>query len=152
MLICLPRLECLSAPCIFHVFVESRELIFLLYRLILFQRRPSAVPGHAKPLTNHKFWSFSKKKWCSRSSFELRTNVSANLLVLVARRVGIPQLGLQRHLASKGLSKASKGSQGGRQEFPREAQWLNFHTVGWKRIDYHIFFASYKAENFKMQK
>ena len=42
--------------------------------------------------------------------FQFSSNASADLLVLVAKLVvGIPQLGLQRHFASKELPKASKG-------------------------------------------
>ena len=37
------------------------------------------------------------------------TNVSANLLVLVGKLVWIPKLGLQRHLASKGLPRFPRG-------------------------------------------
>ena len=41
--------------------------------------------------------------------FHLLTNASANLLVFVAKFGVTPQLGLQRHLASKGAKKAVQG-------------------------------------------
>ena len=41
--------------------------------------------------------------------FHFLTNVSANLLVLVAKLSVTPQLGFQRHLASKGAPKAPQG-------------------------------------------
>ena len=41
--------------------------------------------------------------------FHFLRNASSNLLVFLAKLSATPQLGLQRHLASKGLSKASKG-------------------------------------------
>ena len=42
--------------------------------------------------------------------FHFLTNASANLLVFVAKFGVTPQLGLQRHLASKGAPKGSQGA------------------------------------------
>ena len=63
--------------------------------------------------------------------FHFSTNALANLLIFLAKLSMTPQLGLQRHLASKGAPKASQwGSHGGRRDVPRADQWLNFPTVG----------------------
>ena len=52
--------------------------------------------------------------------FHFLTNALANLLVLVAKLSVTPQLGLQRHLASKGAPKASQGVPKGFQKVSRQ--------------------------------
>ena len=51
--------------------------------------------------------------------FHFLTNASANLLVFVAKFGVTPQLGLQRHLASKGAPKAVQGGPKGFPESPK---------------------------------
>ena len=74
--------------------------------------QPRAVPGQAKSLKNLVFDFFSKKMVLALEfwtpPFHLLTNDSANLLVFVAKLGVTPQLGLQRHLASKGAPNASQ--------------------------------------------
>ena len=56
--------------------------------------------------------------------FHFLTNASSNLLVLVAKLGVTPQLGLQRHLASKGAPKASQVVPKGSQKVSRQPQRL----------------------------
>ena len=53
------------------------------------------------------------------------TNASSNLLVLVAKLGVTPQLGLQRHLASKVAPKAPQGVPKGSQKVSRQPQRLH---------------------------
>ena len=57
--------------------------------------------------------------------FQFLTNASANLLVLVAKLSVTPQLGLQRHLASKVAPKAPQGVPKGSQKVSRQPQRLH---------------------------
>ena len=56
--------------------------------------------------------------------FHFLTNPLANLLVFVAKLGVTLQLGLQRHLASKGAPKASQGVPKGSQKVSRQPQRL----------------------------
>ena len=70
------------------------------------------------------------------------THVSADLLVLVAKLVGIPTTRPPALFGVQGGSlrlPMASGSQGGNQDVPREAQRLNFPTVAWKSPDFHDF-------------
>ena len=57
--------------------------------------------------------------------FHFLTNAFANLLVLVAKLGVTPQLGFQRHLASKGAPKASQGVPKGSEKVSRQPQRLH---------------------------
>ena len=91
--------------------------------------RPRAVPGHAKSLKNLQFLSFFKKIGAGarvlRSTFSFLMNASANLLVFVATLGVTPQLGLQRHLASKGAPKAPQGIPKGTPNVSMQPQQLH---------------------------
>ena len=68
--------------------------------------RPRAVPGHAKSLKNLQFFKIFQEKMVLALEFwtppfHFLTNALANLLVFLAKLSVTPQLGLQRHLASK---------------------------------------------------
>ena len=74
------------------------------------------VSGGSRVLTKNmvpaiEFWT---------PPFHFSTNASANLLVLVAKLSVTPQLGLQRHLASKVAPKAPQGLPKGPQKVSRQ--------------------------------
>ena len=85
--------------------------------------------------------------------FQFSLNVFANLLVFVAKLVGIPQLGLQRHLASKGPPKASKGVPRRSPGRPKGGPVAQLPHCCMAKSSFSWFFlASDKTGNFKMQK
>ena len=57
--------------------------------------------------------------------FHFLTNALANLLVFVAKLGVTPQLGLQRHLASRGAPKAPQGVPLGSQKVSMQPQQLH---------------------------
>ena len=77
-------------------------------------RRPRPLPGHAKSLKKPLVFKLFQKKMVLALEFwgppfHFLRNASANLLVWVAKLGATTQLGLQRHLASKGAPKGSQG-------------------------------------------
>ena len=89
-----------------------------LYGVLAFSRAGKVVPPATtsrtrKTIKKRSVFKLFQKNGAGarvlRFTFSFLTNASANLLVFLAKFGVTPQLGLQRHLASKGAPKDSQG-------------------------------------------